>query len=257
MQITFINSFQSEWLKRKRSAASWLTITGGLFIPLIILIGRLIEFDATYSMNGSANLWMTLFSKSWQFMAFFLLPLGVIMATSLITQLEFKNNTWKQLHTTPQSLSVIFLTKLFVILLMMFQFFVLFNIGIYLSGIVPALVYKAIPYPAASIPFMKFLKWNIKFFIDCLPIIALQFLIGLQFKNFLVPLGIGIGLFVASMIGISWKYNYTIPYIYCTLNFIGNGNPEPNINIHWIAFVYFLVITLISYILYIRKKEKG
>ena len=29
------------------------------------------------------------------------LPLGAILSTSLITQIEYKNNTWKQLHTLP------------------------------------------------------------------------------------------------------------------------------------------------------------
>src|SRR4051812_12892366 len=119
MILSFIHSFQSEWLKKKRSAASWLVITGSFFIPLIILIASLTEPELTYLSAGSETYWERLFKHNSSPMAMFLLPMGVILATSLITQLEFKNNTWKQLHTTPQSLTTIFITKLGVIITMM------------------------------------------------------------------------------------------------------------------------------------------
>ncbi len=110
MVISFVNSFKSEWIKRKRSAASWLTVIGGFFIPAIMLAALLLNFDQTYSLFHSGNVWESLFMRSWQSMALFLLPMGVILATSLITQLEFKNNTWKQLHTMPQKLTTVFQT---------------------------------------------------------------------------------------------------------------------------------------------------
>lgn len=52
----------------------------------------------------------------------FLLPMGLILATSLITQMEFRNNTWKQLHTTPQKYSTIFTAKFIVIIGLTLQF---------------------------------------------------------------------------------------------------------------------------------------
>jgi lipoprotein signal peptidase len=39
--MQLINSIKSEWLKTRKSAASWLCLIGGLFIPLIFLIGFL------------------------------------------------------------------------------------------------------------------------------------------------------------------------------------------------------------------------
>ena len=41
---------------------------------------------------------------------------------------------------------------------------------------------------------MLFLKEDALYFIDCLPIVALQYLISLRFKNFLVPVGAGAAL---------------------------------------------------------------
>ncbi len=254
----FIYSFSSEWLKKKRSAAAWLTIIGGFFIPAIIFIARLTDMGELYHTTVSEYFWERLANKCWQFMAIFLLPLGVILATSLITQLEYRSNAWKQLHTTPQSYPVIFLAKFAVIFSMMLQFFLLFNVGIYLAGALPAVFFRGIPYPVQPIPFHFLFGQSLRYFIDCLPIIALQYLLGLQFKNFMVSLGVGLGLFVASMIALVWKYAYLVPYAYCTLYFESKHTRfPPGVNIHVNSLAYFAVFVVAAYILYIRKKEKG
>ena len=255
MQIAIVNGFTSEWIKKRRSAASWLTIVGGFFIPAIVLIARLDSFKDLAAANASPQLWENIYGRCWQFMAFFFLPMGVILASSLITQLEFKNNTWKQLHTTPQSFTNIYVAKLAVILSMMLQFFILFNIGIYLAAVIPAL-FKGVPYPVESMPIKAILNINAQYFISSLPIIALQYLISLQFKNFLVPVGAGLAMYVAAMFATGWRYTYVLPYSYCALTFLSAKKPMP-VNIQGWAIGYFIVFTIAGYILYITKKEKG
>jgi lantibiotic transport system permease protein len=256
----YIHSLQSEWIKTRRSTASWLVIIGAFFIPLIIVTMRLIKADRLPGIYNSVDFLERTFVQNWQVMAFFLLPMGVILATSLITQLEYRNNTWKQLHTTPHGYSTIFFAKLTVIILMMLQFFVLFNIGIYLSAAIPALLVKGISMPVKLFPYLFFLKTNALFFVDCLPIIALQYLVSLQFKNFLVPLGFGIGLLVAATFAASWQYGYIIPYTYSLFNFFEMSSikegPSRAVNFHWVAVGYFIAGTIASYILYINKKDK-
>lgn len=254
----FIDSLGSEWLKRKRTAAAWLVIIGGFFIPLLILIARLYESEGLAAANQTPKFWEIQYTRCWEFMGFFLLPLGVILATSLVTQLEFRNNTWKQLCTTPQSLTTIFLAKLSVILIMLVQFFLLFNIGIYLTGVLPCLFFSNVHYPSEPFPFGLFLKGSSLFFLDALPILALQYLVSLRFRNFLVPLGVGLGLYVASFIAVHWKYGYWIPYTYCYYNFLGKRSPLPaTISIQTWALAYFAGLTVVSYILYISGKVKG
>ncbi len=169
MAISFIHSFQSEWLKKKRSLASWIVVVGGFFTPAIIIIARLVRHDTLQALYSADGFWKLLWKNSWESMAIFLLPLGVILATSLITQIEYKNNTWKQLHTLPLNLTTTFFSKLVVIIVMMVQFFILFNIGIYLSAVVPYLLVSGVPYPHDPFPTMFFLKENMFYFIDCLP----------------------------------------------------------------------------------------
>jgi lantibiotic transport system permease protein len=261
MMTTFIHSFQSEWLKMKRSLAFWMVVIGGFFTPSIVIVARLFHYDKLQQIYSDEHFWNALWKNSWESMALFFLPLGAILSTSLITQIEYKNNTWKLLHTLPLSFTTIFFAKLAVILVLMLEFFALFNLGIYLSALVPYLLVSGTPYPAQPLPYMFFLRENGLYFLDCLPIVALQYLISLKFKNFLVPVGLGFVFWIAALGALSWKYGYIIPYTYGMFNYLKDVTETraivPDANVHLLAIGYFIVITLASYILYITKKEKG
>jgi hypothetical protein len=259
--MTFINSFQSEWLKKKRSLASWLVLVGAFFTPTIILIARIKNHAALPAIYISDDFWRKLWNQSWESMEVFLLPMGIILATSLMAQLEYKSNTWKQLHTTPQGFTTIFLAKLLVILIMLVEAFALFNIGVYLSAVVPSLIFSNVPYPSAPIPFMDFWRANVNFFVDCLPIVALQYLISLQFKNFLVPVGAGFVIWFLGIGMLSWQYSYLFPYAHGAINFLTTSGQFANrkfpVNIELLALIYFSAFTVASWALYVTKKEKG
>jgi hypothetical protein len=250
--MKFIYSIQSEWLKTKRSAASWLCLIGGFFIPTIYFFSFI---KNNQSINGyTLNMWEQHFVQLWSYMAGLLLPMGVILASSLITQMEYKNNTWKQLHTTPQSYTSIFFSKFSVIILMTVKFFIFFNIGILLSGIIPCFLFDH-QFPKQGIPIMYFLKGNLKYFITCLPIIAIQYLISLKYKNFLIPIGAGLVGLIGTIISMSWKYIFISPYSFCPSNLM--SDKKELINIYEVSFLYFIIIMVINYALYITKKEKG
>ena len=256
-----MDSFQSELLKTKRSLAIWMVVIGGFFTPAIIIVARLVRYERLSEIYSAENFWDTHWKSSWESVAIFFLPLGAILSTSLIAQIEYKNNTWKQLHTLPLGYATIFFSKLAVIIVLMLTFFALFNVGIYLSAIVPYLMVGGTPYPAQPFPFARFASENLFFFVDTLPIVALQYLIALRFKNFLVPVGLGFVFWVGALSALPWSYGYLIPYTYPMLNYLKYGVQTkaviPDVNIHYLAISYFLIITAVSYILYLTNKEKG
>lgn len=262
VKMIFIDSFQSEWIKKKRSLASWLVIVGAAFTPSIILMSRIKNSDKVSALYVSNDFWQKLWTQTWESMAVFLLPIGIILAVSLITQIEYKNNTWKQLHTTPQRFATIFFAKFLVIVIMFAEVLVLFNVGIYLSAVIPSMLFSSIPYPTAPIPYLNFLHANVNFFLDCLPILALQYLISLQFRNFLVPVGAGFAIWFLGVGLLPWENSYIFPYVHSTLDFLISSNQFgnrkiPPVNIQLLAVIYFALITTASYILYVAKKEKG
>lgn len=255
---SFVNCISAEWIKKRRSFADWLVWLGAFFIPVINSIIFLAYPKQLTNLQTKAGFWEALFYKSWQSMSIMLLPLGIVLAVSLLTQLEFKNNTWKQLHTTPVPFTSIFFSKLLLLIVMLIQLVFLFNIGMILSAFVPAMLHPGIDMPTQAIPLQFLLIENGKFMLLCLPLIALQYLISLQFRNFLIPIGAGLALVVGSLIALSWKYIYLLPYSYTALFYLqSEGKAAMLHNIFAWSLGYFILFTLLGYMLYLFKKEKG
>lgn len=258
--MNFLKSFQGEWLKKRRSLASWLVLVGALFTPAIVLIARIKNHAAISKFNVSDDFWYRHWNQSWESMTLFLLPGGIILATGLITQIEYKNNAWKQLHTTPQAFTRIFAAKLLVILIMLAQVFLLFNLGVYLSAAAPT-IFASVPYPSAPFPLNDFWNTNVNFFLDCLPIVALQYLLSLHFKNFLVPVGAGLAIWFLGIGLLSWEYSYLFPYNHVAVSYLtvtGQfGGRKIPVVIEYLALLYFVFFIVAGWILYVTKAEKG
>lgn len=165
------------------------------------------------------------------------------------------------MHALPISLTTIFSAKFGVVLIMMVQFFVLFNVAIYLSAVLPCLLVMGVAYPRAPIPFSHFLHEDALFFIDCLPIAAAQYATSLHFRNFLVPIGLGFMVWVGALASLSWKFGFVVPYTYPMLNYLKNGGSGkaiiPPVNIHLWALGYFLLFIFIGFGIFVTRREKG
>ena len=261
MITDFVRSFQSEWLKKKRSLGSWLVLVGSLFTPVIVIVARMFQHEKLPALYSASTFWTSLWKSSWESMAVFFLPMGAILATSLIAQIEHRNNGWKQVHALPLSPSIIFFSKFAVILVLMVQFFVVFDLGIYFSAIVPCLLLGSVPYPRAPLPLWTFLAETSSYMVDCLPIVAAQYLLSLRFKNFLAPIGLGFLAWVGSLAALSWRYTYLVPYGYSMLTYL-HGDPRktmvaPPLDISWLALGYAALFVTISYWLFLSQKQKG
>jgi lantibiotic transport system permease protein len=255
--MVFIHSLQSEWLKTKRSTAFWLAIIGGFFIPFIQLIVYLYKGYTVNQMPDMVDIWQVHYNQLWGNMVTFLLPMGVILSSSLITQIEYKNNTWKQVHTTPQSYATVFFAKLSAILLLTLEFFIFFNIGIILSAVIPTLLFDG-ALPKQPLPIWLFIKSNIKIYITILPIIAIQYLISLRAKNFLVPVGVGLLFLIGALIITPfWDKAFLIPYSYVMVTVFVQARENIPINLYAGATIYFVIITAVNYFLYSTRSEKG
>ncbi len=261
MSMTLVRAFQSERLKTKGSLAGWMVVVGAFFTPAIVAVIRVIHPDNLHSLYAGNGFWTLLWRNSWESMAIFFLPMIAILATSLVTQIEYRNNAWKQVHVLPIHPAAIFFSKYAIALVMVFQLLLLFNIGIYLSAVIPWLLIPGVPYPPSRLPFEIFAGRTFLYFVDVLPIVALQYSLSLHFKSFLVPIGVGFLAWVASLAAISWKSGYVVPYIYTMLDYLKDdpaGRTKiPSLDFHWLAIIYFLLFTALGYVLFIRKAQKG
>src|ERR1700744_5883489 len=126
MHLSLAHIFGSEWLQTSHTASSWIVLIGAFFMPLIVFYMRLTDHGKPYKSIYMKNIWVVMYHRNWATMGMFLLPFMLILSTSLVTSIEFRNNTWKQLHTTPQHFSTIYFTKLSVIMVMLLRLFFLF-----------------------------------------------------------------------------------------------------------------------------------
>lgn len=257
----YVHAFQSEWLKRKRSFASSLVIGGSLFAPLIVVIIRLIHYRGLPAVYAADPYWFDMWRSCWESMAIFFLPLGAIMATSLMTQLEFKSNAWKQLHALPLSRAAIFFSKLAVILVLLLEFLLLFNLAIYVSAMIPPILFASVPQPKGSFFALPLFRENALYFIDCLPIVGAQYLVALRTNNVLIPIGVGFMAWVGALAAVTSKVALWWPYSYTIIHYL-IGTPKGTKfaafpKFHWLAVLAFVLLTIVSYAAFITNREKG
>jgi len=200
MLAAFFSSFQSERIKLRRSLLGWLILCGGSFVPAIMLAVRLRRQQQLPALHHLGTFWEKHWIESWESLSIMILPLMVVLLTTLILQVEYRNNTWKQVHASPQTWGTIFGAKLAVVLLALLQLFVVINLGLYLAGALPSILSSAAGSSSSPFPWVRLLAMNVSYFIECLPIVAIQFMLALRFRNFLIPIGIGIAGWILSLV---------------------------------------------------------
>jgi len=253
--MKFINSLRSEILKIKGSALLWLSIFGTLLIPLAltirnIAIGNHLNLEA--ARHGG---WMHEYARVAEPFVAFLLPIGAILICSLIAQVEYRNNNWKQVHTTPQSYTRIFCAKYSVLFLLTGMVFLLLLLGVFILGAVPTLILNG-SFPHEGFPIEALTRELLKCFIVMLPIIGIQYLVSLRYANFLVSIGVGLALFVGTILVVQYKFSFVSPFSY-PFYYINGNMPDLDHRMYKYAFAYFLLLTIVNFILYISKRQKG
>lgn len=259
--MSFPITLRADLIKTKRSAAFWLCFIGAGFIPSIFLIGYLVE-----PKKAAARLiiqpWESHFMNGWQSFATFLLPMFVIIVCSQIIQIEYKNNTWKQVFASPQSLANIFLSKLVTIMVMTLFLFLMFNFFMVGCAVLVNLIYKDFAFLKSSAQWDLLLKMNVKTFVALLGIIAIQYWLSLRIKNFIVPIAIGLALLIGATILFSlWKHVDKYPYAFPILSFFNNsggGTKKIEFQNHELNSIgWFITITVLAFLDLKYRKERG
>jgi hypothetical protein len=98
-------------------------------------------------------------------------------------------------------------------------------------------------------------------FVDCLPIVAAQYLMSLRFANFLAPIGIGLLAWVGALAVLSWQHANLVPYAYTMLDYLGD-NPAarttaPTSGLQLFALAWFVLLTVAGYVLFATRTHKG
>lgn len=204
----------TEWLKTKRTSSIWLTVLGAGFIPALLILAFLNKPASNVKYLGD-TIWLKFIGDAWQAENYFLFPMYVILICSLVTQVEFRNNTWKQVYASPVSTNHVYLSKLINIVALILLFFVLFNIFLFGSALVINLVNRDFKFLSSPVPWKSWLTVNVKTFVAVLGITGIQYWISMRFRNFILSIGVGLALLVLALVGHDrWDHEYLFPYSY-------------------------------------------
>lgn len=245
--MSLLISFRSELLKTRRTASFYLTLIGAAVGPAMFLLNVLLdenELDASQKdplnavfkilsdMNGTA-----------------LFPLFVILICTLLPQMEYRNNTWKQVFTSPQTKFNVFSAKFLNVHLLMLIFLIATHLFMFLAivginFIKPSLNLFDQPLNASTV-----LINAANAYILLLAICAIQFWMGLRFRNFIVPIGIGFALWLTGTImAVQYKSNLVFYSPYCFQAFPVSTKLKPQLTqVAWTSFGYALLFLSVGF----------
>jgi len=129
--MNLLISLRSELLKTRRTASFYLTLIGAAVGPVMFLLNVLLDED---ELDGtSKDPLNALFKMLSEMNGVALFPFFIIMICTLLPQIEYRNNTWKQVFTSPQTKANVFLAKFMNVHLLMLIFLIATHLFMFLN----------------------------------------------------------------------------------------------------------------------------
>lgn len=246
---------RSEFLKLKRSALPYICLIAAIIVPAIFFIELSTETDEIQSLKKDP--WNLIIVECWKGMNFLILPLFIILIATLVSQLEHRNNTWKQVHAAPIPSIKIFLAKFLVIQILIAVVMILFNIVNVTMPMLLQLVTPEIDIYKTTPDWQKMAEITYQTYLAVMGISAIQFFLGMQFKNVIIPIALGFGLWLILPIAaeIDWVHLNKFPYAFSALViFPKYASIIPYVMLGSVAYaIFFFSLTYFSFL---RRKIK-
>ncbi|HEX8327167.1 MAG TPA: ABC transporter permease [Hymenobacter sp.] len=210
-------TLSADFLKLRRTPALWLTLAGGA-LP-VLLNFCIIYFKGHQIIAKGADGWVKYASMSWQTAAV-LLPLFVVLLTSLVVSVENQSEGWKHLFALPVGRVPVWLSKLLVLLALNLLAQLLF-VGLMLAaGYLLEVLRPELHLSQFSPPFQVLGRLLVRTYVATLGIVGVQYVLGKWQKGFVLPVAVGMAGWVAGLTLLRWEHVGWVPYAgpYLTLS---------------------------------------
>lgn len=249
--MSLIISLRSEILKTRRTAAFYFTLIGAGIIPFMFMC-TIISDGLPNESRSNMDPLNAMFGMASEMTGVCILPLFVVLICTLLPQIEYKNNTWKQVLTSPQTKENVFVGKFSNIHLMILLFLVATHVFMWIVAIASHFILPHLNILSQPFDMYKVLENNAHAYVSILAIVAIQFWIGLRSRNFIVPIAIGIVCWLTGTImvfeyGSSWSPYF--PYSFHAIRFSGEFKSYIN-QVGWTSLgyaVFFLVMGFLDF----------
>src|SRR5215203_5451624 len=250
--MNLLISLRSEILKTKRTAAFYFTLVGAAVIPFTFLLNLLMD-GIEDTRKDPLNSILKLHSEMNGLVIF---PMFVILVCTLLPQIEYKNNTWKQVLTSPQTKANVFMAKLVNIQLLILLFLVATHVFMFVTLAAAHFIDPSLDLLNQPLDGYVVLSKAVNAYITVLAVCAIQFWIGLRFKNFIVPIAIGLGLWLTGTL-MALEYHSSManyfPYSFQIFPIFPNYKSALN-QVAWTSVVYSVLALLIGFLDFKRRR---
>lgn len=216
--MNIATTFQSEIVKARRTASVYLTVLMALCLPIVNTIA--LVADGPYD-RDKANPLQALYIENLKGINIMILPFFLMLICTLLPQLEYRSNSWKQVMTVPASAKEIYTAKFLHVQLLLALFIFIFCAGNIISAFIINLFSPSLHVLRISLDWPLLLNYLWRTYVLILPVSVIQFVLGLKLRNFVAPLAIGItSWFIGNILLFemhSTLANY-IPYVFTVLN---------------------------------------
>jgi len=256
--MNFLISLRAEFLKIKRTSLIYFTLLAASLVPLIMALDNL---DGTPSENlTKTDPFWAFYSEGWMYIAFLILPMFIVLTSTLLLQIEHRNNTWKQVLASPQQFLTILVAKFIVLQVFMILMLVAHNV---------LMMVIAVPIDYLNPDFKilsninkldQVLLVNARTYFAALGISGLQFWLALRFRNFIPSLGIGLVLCIMSpMLVFELNIEYILDKFPFALSILVNipRFKEMSVGMQFLSVGYMVTFMVIAFAEFNWKKVKS
>jgi len=251
--MTLLISLRSETLKLRRTLALYLCILGAAFGPLMSLLEELQESQG----SPKGQPWAKFFFQGREPVSIALLPLYTVLVCTLLLQIEYRDKTWKQVLSSPQKMFNVFLAKFLSLQGMILLFIVAYTFFLFVTGFITEAVHPELYDGPLSLYLI--LAKNVEMWLLLLGLSAIQFWLSLRFRNFITPLGIGVGgWFLAPMMIFEFKTSFVeyYPYAFTILGVMPKYK-DNTIIYQWYSIAIALLFLTLAFYEFRSRKVKG
>lgn len=240
----FLNLVQSELLKMRKTYV-WLL----LFVsPLLAFVVGL----ASVQLDEATNDWITPLTIMTPVHTILFLPLLIGVFTSFICRYEHKDGGWKQLLSLPVQRTHVYMSKYFLVMVMIAANQILFMLGWVLVGLLSGITD---PFPAGTM-----VKSLVGGWIATLPLAALMLLVSMAWSSFAAPLALNVVFTLPNiLVANSETYAPYYPWVQPFLTMIPKGEgPWGGFFLSFESLIFPIsggfIVFFVSGLVYIRRK---
>jgi len=245
--MSLLIALRSELLKTSRTASFYLALIGAAFGPTLYLFNVLLDEDELDAIGKDPL--NALFNILSEMNGVALFPLFIILICTLLPQIEYKNNTWKQVFSSPQAKVNVFFAKFMNVQLLMLVFLVATHLFMFLAIVAinfikPDLGIFKHPFDESIV-----IANAANAYFMLLGVCAIQFWMGLHFRNFIVPIGIGLALWlIGTIIAIQIDSSLVNYFPYSFQAYIVSPKLKPQLSqMAWASMGYAILFLTVGF----------